>query len=516
MKNKLFEKYFVFSPYFWLVLFFFIPLAIIFKISISVSEWGMPPYQDIFLFDNGFKINTTFENYVYIFSDYYYIGSFVNSLILALISTFFCLLIGFPLAFYIATSNIRLRNILLVLVVIPFWSSFLLRVYAWKIILQNNGILNVILLNLGITSEPLQLLYNQYAVIMGIVYTYLPLMILPLYGYLNKFDLNLIEASKDLGLNRIKTFFKVILPLSVPGIVAGSLLVFIPVVGEFIIPEMLGGSDRLYYGKILWEEFFVNRNWPGASALAFSGIIILVLIFYSFNENKRVMVWKGFSLRWYNELFNNEQIIEAFIISIKIAALSATFATILGVMIGYSLVRIRKIPFKSFYIFLSSTPLVLPELILGLSMLLFFISLNNVIGFPSSRGQLTIFISHVTFCIAFVAIIIQARLTDFNKNIEEAAMDLGYNYTKVLYKITLPIILPSIIAGWLLAFTISLDDLVVASFTTGPGANTLPIVVFSKVRLGLSPEVNALSAILMFALIIIGLFYFYFNKKFKH
>jgi len=243
---------------------------------------------------------------------------------------------------------------------------------------------------------------------------------------------------------------------------------------------------------------------------------ILVLIFYSFNENKRVMVWKGFSLRWYNELFNNEQIIEAFIISIKIAALSATFATILGVMIGYSLVRIRTIPFKSFYIFLSSTPLVLPELILGLSMLLFFISLNNVIGFPSSRGQLTIFISHVTFCIAFVAIIIQARLTDFNKNIEEAAMDLGYNYTKVLYKITLPIILPSIIAGWLLAFTISLDDLVVASFTTGPGANTLPIVVFSKVRLGLSPEVNALSAILMFSLIIIGLFYFYFNKKFKH
>ena len=257
------------------------------------------------------------------------------------------------------------------------------------------------------------------------------------------------------------------------------------------------------------------------SIVVFSGLFflyfpILVLIFYSFNENKRVMVWKGFSLRWYNELFNNEQIIEAFIISIKIAALSATFATILGVMIGYSLVRISKIPFKSLYIFLSSTPLVLPELILGLSMLLFFISLNNFVGFPSSRGQLTIFISHVTFCIAFVAIIIQARLTDFNKNIEEAAMDLGYNYTKVLYRITLPIILPSIIAGWLLAFTISLDDLVVASFTTGPGANTLPIVVFSKVRLGLSPEVNALSSILMLALLIIGLLYFVFNKKFKH
>ena len=240
---------------------------------------------------------------------------------------------------------------------------------------------------------------------------------------------------------------------------------------------------------------------------------ILVLIFYSFNENKRVMVWKGFSFKWYGELFKNEQIIEAFIVSIKIASFSATVSTILGVMIGYSLVRIKKIPLKSFYIFLSSTPLVLPELILGLAMLLFFISLNNFISFPSTRGQLTIFISHVTFCIAFVAIIIQARLTDFNKNIEEAAMDLGYNYTKVIYKVTLPIILPSIIAGWLLAFTISLDDLVVASFTTGPGANTLPIVVFSKVRLGLSPEVNALSSILMFVLILIGAVYFFLNNK---
>jgi len=292
LNKKPFEKYFVFSPYIWLVLFFFIPLAIIFKISISVSEWGMPPYQDIFVNKDGFKINITLENYIYILSDFYYIRSFLNSILLALIATFFCILIGYPLAFYIATSDIKLRNILLVLVIIPFWSSFLLRVYAWKIILQNNGILNLILLKIGIISEPLQLLYNQYAVIMGIVYTYLPLMILPLYGYLNKFDLNLIDASKDLGVNRINSFFRVILPLSLPGIIAGSLLVFIPVVGEFIIPEMLGGSDKLYYGKILWEEFFVNRNWPGASALAFTGIIVLVFpiivfqIIYSKWSNK--------------------------------------------------------------------------------------------------------------------------------------------------------------------------------------------------------------------------------------
>ena len=247
--------------------------------------------------------------------------------------------------------------------------------------------------------------------------------------------------------------------------------------------------------------------------LIFLYLPILILIIYSFNENKRVMVWKGFSIKWYYELFRNEKIIESFYISLKIAFISATVATFLGVMIGYSLIRIKKIPLKSFFIFISSTPLVMPELILGLSMLFFFIFLNNMIGIPSGRGQITILISHITFCIAFVAIIIQARLSDFDRNIEEAAMDLGTPSHKVIYKITLPIILPSIISGWLLAFTLSLDDLVVASFTSGPGANTLPIVVFSKVRLGLSPEINALSTILILGLFFIGIIFFFVQKK---
>ena len=259
-------------------------------------------------------------------------------------------------------------------------------------------------------------------------------------------------------------------------------------------------------------RFNIFKNLIIYFTFAFLYLPIFILVIYSFNENKRVMVWKGFSFKWYTKLLHNEQIIESFVTSIKIASLTATFSTILGLMVGFTLVRVKKIIFKPFYVFLTSTPLVLPELILGLSMLLFFITLNNFINFPSSRGQLTIFISHVTFSIAFVAVIIQARLTNFNTNIEEAAMDLGCNHNQVIYKITLPIILPSIIAGWLLAFTLSLDDLVVASFTTGPGANTLPIVVFSKVRLGLSPEVNALSTILMLALIILGIFYYVINK----
>ena len=274
--NKL-NNFIILTPYFWLVLFFFIPLCLIFKISISVAEWGMPPYQDLIIWDNGFKLNITFDNYYFILKDVYYLNSFVNSLVLAFISTVFCILIGFPIAYYIATSEPNTRRIFLMLIIIPFWSSFLLRIYAWKVILQGNGLINIILMNLGLIDAPLQLLYNQYAVLIGVVYTYLPLMILPLYGFLVKFDLNLIDASYDLGSKKIQTFFYIILPLSIPGLLAGSLLVFIPVVGEFIIPEILGGSDKLYYGKILWEEFFINRNWPSASALAFIGIIILVL-----------------------------------------------------------------------------------------------------------------------------------------------------------------------------------------------------------------------------------------------
>ena len=269
--------WFVFTPYLWLVLFFFVPLALIFKISISVSEWGMPPYRDLFsLSENGLEINSTLGNYLFIFSDPFYIRSYLNSLSLAFTSTLLCLLIGYPIAFYVAKSKTSIRNILLIMLIIPFWSSFLLRVYAWKVLLQGSGIINSILTHIGLISEPISMLHNHYAVILGVVYTYLPFMILPLYGYLVKFDLNLIDASNDLGAKPLNTFVKVILPLSLPGIVAGSMLVFIPVVGEYIIPEMLGGSDKLYFGKIIWDEFFVNRDWPIASALAMSGIVILV------------------------------------------------------------------------------------------------------------------------------------------------------------------------------------------------------------------------------------------------
>ena len=277
---KNFKFWYVFSPYFWLVLFFFIPLAIILKISLSVSEWGMPPYKKLFSLNEAtgsFDLNITFSNYAFIFSDSYYFQSYLNSISLAFTSTLICLIIGYPIAFYVAKSKPKIRNLFLVLLVIPFWTSFLLRVYAWKVLLQGNGLINNILINLNLIDEPLSMMYNHYSVILGVVYTYLPFMILPLYGFLVKFDLRLIEASHDLGVRPIKTFFKIILPLSIPGIIAGSMLVFIPVVGEFVIPELLGGSDKLYFGKMIFDEFFVNRDWPIASALAMSGILFLAI-----------------------------------------------------------------------------------------------------------------------------------------------------------------------------------------------------------------------------------------------
>ena len=260
-----------------------------------------------------------------------------------------------------------------------------------------------------------------------------------------------------------------------------------------------------------------NLNFLKIGLLSFGFMFlyfpIFTLVFYSFNDSERVMVWTSFSFRWYTELFHNEQILEAFYTSLKVAFLSASFATLIGVMVGYSLARIKYIPFRIFFIFIGTSPLVMPEIILGLSFLLFFITTNNLIGFPSSKGFLTVLISHITFSIAFVGVIIQARLSSFDKNIEEAAQDLGAMPNKVFWKITAPVILPSIVSGWLLSFTLSLDDLVVASFTNGPGANTLPIVVFSKVRLGLSHEVNALSAIVLLVVMSAALIFYFANKK---
>lgn len=230
---------------------------------------------------------------------------------------------------------------------------------------------------------------------------------------------------------------------------------------------------------------------------AFLYLPILVLILYSFNQSAISSVWGGFSLRWYTALFNNDQIIESALLSLKIAATSATFATILGTMAGLALTQMGRYRGRFIFTGLIAAPLVMPEVITGLSLLLMFVSLQELIGWPMSRGAGTITIAHITFSMAYVAVIVQSRLSSMDQSLQEAAMDLGGRPMQVAFDITLPLIAPSMLSGWLLAFTLSLDDLVIASFTSGAGASTLPMVIFSKIKLGVTPDVNALATLII-------------------
>ncbi len=224
---------------------------------------------------------------------------------------------------------------------------------------------------------------------------------------------------------------------------------------------------------------------------------IVLMIVFSFNESRLVTVWGGFSTKWYAELFRNEQILDAAFLSFKIAAMNATGATILGTLTGLALARFGHFRGRPLLTGLATAPLVMPEVITGLSLLLLFVAMEQLIGWPEGRGITTITIAHMTFSMAYVTVVVQSRLATLDESLEEAAMDLGARPAKVFFLITLPIIVPAIIAGWLLAFTLSWDDLVITSFVTGPGSSTLPIVIFSKVRLGVSPDINALATILV-------------------
>ena len=232
-----------------------------------------------------------------------------------------------------------------------------------------------------------------------------------------------------------------------------------------------------------------------AFGYAFLYIPLISVIVYSFNESRLATVWGGFSTKWYGELFRNDQVLDAAALSLRIAATSATFATVLGTTAGLALVRFGRFRGRTLFSGMITSPLVMPEVITGLSLLLFFVSLQQLVGWPSQRGFSTITIAHTTFSMAYVAVIIQSRLAAMDESLEEAAMDLGCKPLRVVFDITLPLITPAMIAGWLLAFTLSLDDLVIASFVSGPGSSTLPMYIFSKVKLGVTPDINALASL---------------------
>jgi len=270
-------------PYLWLFVFFLVPFAIVFKISLSETTIAMPPYIPVFRWEDGiagFIANLrelSFENYRWLIDDTLYFNAYVSSVTIAAVSTALALLVGYPLAYAMARAPSSMRTVLLMLVILPFWTSFLIRVYAWIGILKPEGLLNQFLLWIGVIDTPLQIMNTHTAIYIGIVYSYLPFMVLPLYATLEKMDFSLIEAAQDLGCTPTAAFWKITFPLSLPGVVAGCLLVFIPAVGEFVIPDLLGGSQTLMIGKTLWTEFFSNRDWPVASAVAVVLLLLLVV-----------------------------------------------------------------------------------------------------------------------------------------------------------------------------------------------------------------------------------------------
>lgn len=269
----------IFIPYVWLLLFFLLPFFIVAKISLAELRISSPPFTDMIEWtDSGIMtIRLVFDNYAYIMTDNLYFDTYVNSLKISVTSTILCLLIGYPIAYGIVRSRPTVKPLLLFAIILPFWTSFLLRVYAWMGLLADQGTINNLLIWLGIIDDPIRMLYTEFAVFVGIVYTYLPFMILPLYANMEKLDGSLNEAAADLGSRPTNTFFKVTLPLTIPGVIAGSLLVFIPATGEYVIPDLLGGGNVQMIGRVLYNEFSRNTDWPVAASVAIILLFLLVL-----------------------------------------------------------------------------------------------------------------------------------------------------------------------------------------------------------------------------------------------
>ncbi|MGL5947986.1 MAG: ABC transporter permease subunit [Aeromonas sp.] len=287
LSPRLSQRLLIAVPFTWLLLFFLLPFVMVLGISFSLAEVAIPPYRALLSWANDeLTLQLNFANYRLLGEDSLYLLAYWGSFKVAAVSTLLCLLLGYPMAYAIARTEKATQTVLLLLIMLPTWTALLIRVYAWMGILSSSGPINSALLSLGLIDTPLPLLNSNFAVYVGIVYAYLPFMVLPLYANLVKHDASLLEAAFDLGARRFTAFWRVTLPLSKNGMVAGTMLVFIPVMGEFVIPELLGGTETLMIGKVLWQEFFNNRDWPVAAALAVVMLLVLMLPILWFNHQQ--------------------------------------------------------------------------------------------------------------------------------------------------------------------------------------------------------------------------------------
>jgi putrescine transport system permease protein len=526
------------GPWVWAALFFLLPLAVIVKISFAETAVGVPPYTPLFVHGaNGVALQATLSNYHDALSDSFYAGAYIGSLKIAAIATVIALLIGYPMAYAIVAAPRHRRGLLLLLVALPFWTSLLVRVYAWMGLLRPGGVINTLLLDLGLIGEPLHLINTTGAVCLGMVYAYLPFMVLPLYARLER-PRSFLAGSRERSWGK-----------TLAGLPRGDIAVVAarhhrrraagvhPLRRRIRHPRFARGArhgdDRqspvervLLQPRLAFERGADSHHGgragdphsPAAAAdrgrgrvmkriswltvalgagLAFLYLPLAMVILYSFNASRLVTVWTGFSTQWYGELLRDRQLVAAAGTSLIVGVLSATLAVIVGTAAGYALQRFGA--FKGRWLFSTSVvaPLVMPDVITGLSLLLLFVAAQGAFPMLPGRGIATIVIAHASFTTATVALIVQARLAGMERDVEEAASDLGARPWTVFTVITLPMIAPALAAGWLLAFVLSLDDVVIASFVAGPQATTLPMVVYSSIRLGVSPKINALAALLV-------------------
>jgi putrescine transport system permease protein len=274
-KDTLWQRVTIALPYLWLLVFFLLPFVIILKISLADPIVAQPPFTPFF--DGNGKLSITANNFLFLLTDKLYVVTYLKSVLMAATATALCLALGFPMAYGIARTSSATRSLLLLLIVLPFWISFLLRVYAWMGLLNNYGAINNLLMWLGLIDQPVQMMYTDFAIFVGLVYSYLPFMVLPLYATLERMDLDLVDAAQDLGASRTVAFWDITWPLARPGVIAGCLLCFIPATGEYVIPYLLGGPDSLLIGRVLFDEFFANRDWPLASSVAIVMLLLLVV-----------------------------------------------------------------------------------------------------------------------------------------------------------------------------------------------------------------------------------------------
>jgi ABC-type spermidine/putrescine transport system permease subunit I len=619
-----------FPTIFWLSVFFLLPLLSIVGFSFMSRGAGGAPVWPL-----------TLDNYNDAILGSYG-GVLLRSIRISFISTIACLLVGYPLAFYIGTRrNEWVKNATLFLVILPFWTNFLVRTYAWRILMGQEGVINSFLIWIGMVSPeaPLQLLNTEFAVIIGLIYGYLPFMVLPIYASVERFNFRFVEAAHDLGANDWLAFWRVVFPLTLPGVFAGIALVFIPVVGAYVTPDMLGGTSGLMIGNLIENQYLGNGNVPRGAALSvvmmgvvmgtlmlyvwrepvnwlaekfgklpafvkfaigalivaaldysipdstlsfilllvtvalLMGLIyelwryfqknnqekvkqsarhdeatiqrdllvrrlgkiglyfnpifsyfflwapIVILVIFSFNDSRSVSVFTSPTLKWYQNLFGGvvgtevgfttENLLQALEASLLVAFVATIFSTAFGTMVALGLSR-SDFPGKRILDGIMLLPVVIPEITQGISLAIFFNLVfdwvNTLSGARVTTGFGTIIIGHIAFCISFVAIVVRARLADMNPRYEEAARDLGANNWTTFWRVTFPLILPGIIAGSLLAFTLSLDDYVITLFTSGVGTTTLPIYVYGLLKLSITPEINAISTLLLvFSTILIGI-----------